>query len=355
MIDTIHFESEWRLVGTHPDWDIKVTKTRSGEDGAETVGKLSITHRHLKIKINGMEGSASSGIVRYFKIPSLGTLLHGHNAIPLNGQPEIDAALAVLDRLLRQILEPVKSKSERRFTRVDMSLNLLNLSFPAMEPVLQRANLPRSREAPRHYLGESMTYYRNYTELQIYDKTKRSAATGLVVPDTLPSVVRIELRLLRDDLEREFKCRRGKGVQELNILECYRVFRDHVLSLTQVNGKPLAEVKGVTNLNSFLAYLAARDPSLLDIYLGTMSPDYRRQLRKKVVALIPTVAEIPIRWDRILPEAHPPAQESIVVPGRMPDYLRPLVEEVMTSRGLGKGAHIIHNRDYGKLPEEDRQ
>ncbi|BCU76846.1 hypothetical protein [Luteolibacter sp. LG18] len=340
MIDTIHFLSAWKVTRDHPDWEIRENKvvTATGEPVDE--GSLLVRHRKLKIRA---KGSLTSRKLTFFSVPSLSQLLFGQNGVPLNGQPDIDAALEVLDRLFAQVAEP-ENGAKRRYKRVDMSLNLVNAPFERIEPVIQRAALPGSRLAVRHYVGESLTFYRNQTELQIYNKTKKAGADGLLDPTKHEQVTRMELRLHNDDLDRELARSPGKGVQELDIMDCYRVFRKHVMSLTDGNQEGIRVVPEITGIDSYLAYVSTRDAGLFDAYVSTKSSDWQRQLKRKVAKLAPAMAEVPVNWDLVLPEGHPPAQTQIIVPGSMPGYLRPIVEEVLSSRGMGRGAHLLHDR-----------
>lgn len=298
MFDTVYFRQQWKVLQSHPDWEFE---SRGRFDpGSSRILKspwLQASHKNNLIKVYGPK----TDLITKVYVSSLPTLLNGQNAHPLNGRREVAAALTVLDFFLEEI---GVSTTSREFTRVDICLQLPGISFPEIEQALQFSRLPRSRLSTKRYVGESITFRRNQTELIVYDKSKKLEASGIPNASNLPSVVKCELRLNNEDLERHL----GKGgiVRELDVDLAYQVLRNHLLSMG--GNRPT----GVTNLASFLAYMEKVSPGALDTYVNNcVGLERRKELRREVSRLMGSVGSDPIPWEDLLPASHPPSWEQI--------------------------------------------
>ncbi|MDA0767949.1 MAG: hypothetical protein O3A92_14150 [Verrucomicrobia bacterium] len=330
MFDSIYFSSSWEFLGNHPDWKLTFTQDQPTRGPVITEGRIRAVHQDLNIRAYG---SNETKTLTKFSVSSLPALLHGQNGMPLSGQEEVDAALEVLDRLLGQIARPLDKT--RTFIKVDTSLNLFNLPYRHIDVALQRSKLPGSRQAVVHYVGESLTYRRGFTELQFYDKRLQMVAKGRVPKGQeqhLDPCTRVELRLETKDLDKELGD--GQPVTDLQIPPAYECLRRHILSLG------LTRIDGVHNLDTYLARVGVESPELLDLYLKScLKPDYARRKLNEISAMMPLMADNPIDWDVILPVDHPPLEMQNYVPGALFGEHRDLVEEVRTRRGMGTGPH----------------
>jgi hypothetical protein len=332
MFDTIHFEELWQIsTNAHREWDFEERRTNQlQETHAPIEARLCCKHKATNIRVYG----PYTQIISKVYVPSLAALLHGSNAISLNGTSELNIALDVLDQILGTIAK--KTSTGRKYTRLDISLNLprcpgwrivtyeqqlavlddpelrRGFEFRDLERIIRNGNLKGARGKTRHYQGESLTFYRNQTELMFYDKTKQLVhRKGLKRAGEHAPIIRVELRLSGKDLEREL----GDGclVRELNLLQAYLSLRKHALQVFGVkNGQEISLPGHPKDLYGFLALVEQENPELYDVYLGMQTPNSVGQTKRKVRDRMVEMAECPIPLNRLFPEDHPPTQSSVL-------------------------------------------
>lgn len=332
MFDTIHFEELWQIsTNAHPEWDFEERRTNQlKETHAPIQARLCCKHKATNIRVYG---SDSQHINKVY-VPSLTALLHGSNAISLNGTSELNIALDVLDQTLGTIAK--KTSTGRKYTRLDISLNLprcpgwrivtheqqlaalddpelrRGFEFRDLERIIRNGNLKGARRKTRHYQGESLTFYRNQTELMFYDKTKQLLhGKGLKRAGEHAPIIRVELRLSGKDLEREL----GDGglVTELNLLQAYLALRKHALQVFgSENGREISLPGDPKDLYGFLALVEQENPELYDLYLSMQAPESVGQTKRKVRGKMIEMAKCPIPLSRLFPEDYSPPQSSVL-------------------------------------------
>lgn len=327
MFDTVHFKQRWKVLYDHPDWSFE-SRGKYDSESSRIIGRPWIKAAHKNQWINAY--GPNTDTITSIYVSSLATLLNGQNGHPLNGKREVDAALTVLDSFLGQIGIPIGS---REFTRVDICLQLPGVSFSQIEQALQFSNLPRSRLPIIRYVGETILFRRNETKLIFYDKSKRIEAIDVPEASKLLPVVRCELRLEKDDLNRQLG--KGRIVRELDVDLAYQVLRNHVLSMTG------EYPTGVTGLASYLAYMEKKSPGALDVYLThCVGKDRKKELRREVSRLMASVGSNPIPWRDLLPESHPPSWEQIHYPLELDPKHMEYISKAKQKHGLNSKHEI---------------
>jgi hypothetical protein len=368
MFDTINFEELWQIsTNAHPEWDFEERRTNQlKETHAPIKARLYCKHKATNIRVYGSDIQTISKVY----VPSLSALLHGSNTISLNGTSELNIALDVLDQTLGTIAR--KTSTGRKYTRLDISLNLprcpgwriatheqqlaalddpelrRGFEFRDLERVIRNGNLKGARNKTRHYQGESLTFYRNQTELMFYDKTQQLVhGKGLKRAGEHAPIIRVELRLSGKDLERELG--KGRAVTELNLPKAYLALRKHALQVFGVkNGQETSLTGDPQDLYDFLALVERENPELYDVYLNMQTPKSVGQTKRKVREKMVKMAEYPIPLSQLFPENHPPPQSSVlnidmeaVTAGREQMTRAEDVKELLNSRTTSFGVEPI--------------
>jgi hypothetical protein len=303
MFDTVYFDQERDCLGEHDDWYVTLRKPLDADDGDGSPQFISAKHKDTKITLSG---SLETGFDKV-RVPSLASLLHGQNGMPLNGPQEVAAAFDVLDGLLSQVSKP---KGSRSFTRVDMALNL-HLAYSDIEYGLWGSALKQGRKVPMIYPRESITFRRAATKLIFYDKVLRTISKDVPDVESLESFVRVELSLEKNDLKVALNGG-AMSVQSLDYMRCYRVLRDHILEVA-----PAKKAIDVNDTDGFLAWLYRKAPSLLMPYIerggGGRKKTRGRKLRK-IARMAATIGEDEMPWSEMLPVNRLPEQIQLFYP-----------------------------------------
>lgn len=316
MFDTVEFDEERLITAGHADWREVLRNVADGK------GKYA--HRYVYVhRPTGIRASSDdqSGIGRVF-IPSLPTLLHGHNAKGIRTQDELELALAVVDEALGLISEslnpPWRRRPRRAFRRVDIATQL-RIPMPRILEGLSHARQPGARKDPEVYGDETIVFPLTDQRVTIYSKRaqlrerERRQGRRLDLPPG-PNVARVEAQLRGKRLVRWLGDPGSDAVTSLDIDRAYRALRQIMIDL---RGRPVSDLNPRSQAD-LMTRLALEAPDIFQWRLSGLSADRRKKTRAAVRKRTPAHTESQLDWATLLPEDGPPGFVEIFLPGATP-------------------------------------
>ncbi len=337
MFDTVHFQ-DYRIIREEHEGDWDITWNEKVRPEGVVTKSASARHRHLNLRAF----SHSGNYFDTFHVPSLPTLLYGHNGVVIHSQKDLDLAVKVADLLFDEICTPLDPSDDRReYSRADIAIQL-RMDYKELEIAYTNAKQHYSQKTPEIHPGESILLPLSGQNLRFYNKKKQMEAKrregkklkfakpvpfhvqlahipGVVealeargYQDPPSDIVRVEVQLERAKI-RKFLGGGEARPKHLELKTGYRALRE-VLCAIRVERFPGVSKK----ISTFLALVNFRDPELFETYLNNcVGVSRAKKLRREVGRLMPSLVAESIRWENLLPEGGFSSQQ-ITMPGPAP-------------------------------------
>lgn len=290
MIDTVRmFFPHERLPIIPHDWDfISHHSDKVRPDG--TVSRregFKYEHRSTGLRATGDENE-----IKWIEV-SLPRLLFGHNGRLITSQKEIDLAMRMVSRLLKEI--GVQQTALRYFTRVDLVWQFQG--DPAAFIAAHRNCKHRSiRKEAGSFDNNSLFWQGSQMRVSMYDKVlEQTAKRG--------DVVRVEVQLRGKRLKSELSDDEYSNVTGLSFHDCYQAYRRILLGFRPA-GLPkvgtVAELLALADRHGW----TANGVRAFDLWARGKSAKQISRVRQQMDALRPEVHQID--WNKLLPVNSPP-------------------------------------------------
>lgn len=336
MFDTVRFQ-DIRKIREDFEGDWEITDTSKKDERGQLISGATARHNTLDLRAFSRDGV----YFHTFHIPSLPTLIYGHNGVVISSQRDLDLAVKVADLLFGQICTPIDTMSDRRtYSRADVAIQI-RMDYKQLEIAYVNTKQTRASKTTEIHPGESIMLPLSGQNLRFYNKdkqveSKRRNGKKLKFKAPVPysewlkdvpgavdymesigykdppnDIVRIEVQLEKTKIN-NFLSDGETRPSDLNLLKGYFALRE-VLCAIRVNKFPGVQKRKIA---TFLALVNHRDPELYEIYLNqVVGVDRAKKLRREVSRYMPSLIAESINWEEILPADHPISSPQIHMPG----------------------------------------
>ena len=284
MIDTVRlFCPHERLPDVPHDWDLTTYASSKVRSGGEVVERAGFTLEH---RPTGLRAKGSGTTIEWVEA-SLPRLLYGHNGRLITCQHDIDRAMRMVSRLLKQVGEQLTAL--RYFTRVDLVWQFQG--DPAAFMAAHRNCKHRSiRKEAGSFNHNSLWWHGSEMRVSMYDKVlEQTGKAG--------DVVRVEVQLRGKRLKKELAEDDGR-VTSLDFDTCYRAYRRILLGFSPASlpkAGSMAQMLALAERHDW----TANGVSAFDLWAREKSAKQISRVRKQMATLRPEVHQID--WEALLP------------------------------------------------------
>lgn len=266
--DTIEFQQrrKW-LTFEHPHWTFR----KSEEVGADAAADPTITAYH-KIHKNLMVRGTERGVTSV-KVPSLPTLLYGHNGKLFRTDCELRLGYEVGDRILSEICRPLEPIS--KYTRWDVSFQCYTDTLDIIDAT--RMLKPRGgSKAASIKEGESIRFDLGRAQVEFYDKVCALKRKKFQI-ESEQNMTRCETRCRNKDAVHKYY-----GPDLLEYGPSIAILKAGVLKML-TGWFPAAHMRSTPRgIYEFLVEMERRSPGAIELYKREQSPATRKDIDAKV-------------------------------------------------------------------------